>query len=220
MPASAGAGDESSALGVLPTGVAGTKSPRRARSHSRNIGADQKHHHKNLSITNIQTREENSSRDTRRVSEHPRTGQPITPTTPPVDAGPPERDASTPVARNEITLEGPDDQIVVALAPRQLTEESAHEFRTLIATHLPNRDDGGLVIDMGEVYLISSVGITCLLEIREMCSDRRVGLRLAAMIDSVQQMLEMLRLTEKFEIREDTDTAIDDLVRESSDGSN
>ena len=27
-----------------------------------------------------------------------------------------------------------------------------HEFRALIATHLPNRDDGGLVIDMAEVY--------------------------------------------------------------------
>ena len=114
--------------------------------------------------------------------------------------------------RNEITLQGPDDQIVVALAPRQLTEESAHEFRTLIATHLPNRDDGGLVIDMAEVYLISSVGITCLLEIREMCMDRSIGLRLAGLIEPVSQMLEMLRLTEKFEIDSEVDDAVDQLV--------
>jgi len=117
------------------------------------------------------------------------------------------------VPQSQITLHGPDDQIAVALAPRQLTEETVHEFRALIATHLPNRDDGGLVIDMGEVYLITSVGITCLLEIREMCADRRIGLRLACMEEHVQQMLEMLRLTEKFEIDAEVDDAVLHMTR-------
>lgn len=123
----------------------------------------------------------------------------------------------SPVPPSELTFNGPDDQVLVARAPRQLTEESTHEFRALIANHLPNRDDGGLVIDMAGVYLISSVGITCLLEIRERCADRRIALRLAGLVDSVQQMLEMLRLTEKFQIHPNVESAVDDLLRGSPD---
>lgn len=116
------------------------------------------------------------------------------------------------MASPQVTTAGSDDQVVVVRAPAQLTQDTAHDLRLLIAGHLPNRDDGGLVIDMAEVLLVSSVGITSLLEVRELCDDRRIGLRLCGLIEPIEQLLHMLRLTEKFICAADVDEAVGQLV--------
>ena len=51
---------------------------------------------------------------------------------------------------------------------------------------------------MAGVGMISSIGITALLQIDELCSDRGARLVLAALPDRLRQFLKMLKLDSKF----------------------
>ncbi|MBL0926301.1 MAG: STAS domain-containing protein [Phycisphaerales bacterium] len=95
-------------------------------------------------------------------------------------------------------LSGRDGEVLVIRAPRDLSHETADDLRNTASRHLPNRDRAGLVIDMTEVRLISSIGIAALLQVQELCRERSSRMVLAALPDAQTRFLKMLKLDRKF----------------------
>lgn len=114
----------------------------------------------------------------------------------------------------EFELSGHDGEVLVVRLPRDLTHESAESLRQTVARRLPNREDAGVVLAMAAVELISSIGIAALLQVRELCEDRRAPLILAAMPDRQVGFLRMLKLDRKFAFA----PTVDDAVAQASGG--
>lgn len=95
-------------------------------------------------------------------------------------------------------LGGRDETVLIVRAPRELGHEAADELRLTVARHLPNRDGAGVVLDMADVVLISSIGIAALLQTQELCEDREAAMVIANMPAEQMGLLEMLRLDRKF----------------------
>ena len=75
--------------------------------------------------------------------------------------------------RPEITFAGELDQVLVVAAPAALDHAAADPLRQAVSDNLPDREDACVILDLQEVELITSIGIAALLEIRELCADRR-----------------------------------------------
>ncbi len=103
---------------------------------------------------------------------------------------------------------GHDGQILVVHLPSAVNHVSADGIRSAVERALPSRDDAGLVLDASRVTLITSVGIAMLLQLQEMCDDRRIGLLLISLVSPVRRMLELLRLDARFGIAADLDEAV------------
>lgn len=93
---------------------------------------------------------------------------------------------------------GRDGEVLVVVCPSEVTHDSGERLLRAVQRHLPNRDHAVCVLDMAGVGLISSIGITALLQIDEVCSDRGARLVLAALPDRLRQFLKMLKLDSKF----------------------
>lgn len=104
-------------------------------------------------------------------------------------------------------LAGRDGETLVVACPPELIHDSGEQVRRVVARHLPNRDDARCVLDMSRVGLISSIGITALLMIHELCADRNVPLVLAALPERQRQFLRMLKLEDKFVFAPSIDAA-------------
>lgn len=96
------------------------------------------------------------------------------------------------------SLAGPDGAILLVCVPRLLTHESAEPLRDVVAHRLPNRDGAGVVLDMGEVELISSIGIAALLQVFEHCRDRGAEALIANLPIRQRDFLRMLKIDTKF----------------------
>lgn len=107
------------------------------------------------------------------------------------------------------SLTGPEEQVLLVVAPRELGHEVADALRDAVVRHLPNRDGAGVVLDMQSVAMISSIGIAALLQIAEACKDRQAKLVLAALSDRQLGFLKMLRLDRKFSTSPSVDAGID-----------
>lgn len=103
---------------------------------------------------------------------------------------------------------GRDGEALVVEAPPELTHGSGETLLRLVERHLPNRDHARCVLDMSRVGLISSIGITSLLQVQEYCADRGAALVLAALPDRQRQFLRMLKLEERFSFAESVDAAL------------
>lgn len=108
---------------------------------------------------------------------------------------------------------GTDGEVLVVQAPGELTHDSGEHLRRLVARHLPNRDRSACVLDMTHVGLISSIGITALLQIQEFCTDRSAPILLAGLPDRQRQFLRMLKLEQRFAFSPGVDDAIIELGR-------
>jgi anti-anti-sigma factor len=106
------------------------------------------------------------------------------------------------------SLTGPDDAILLVRVPRLLTHESVEPLRDVVAQRLPNRDGAGVVLDMGEVELISSIGIAALLQVFEHCRDRKAQVLIAALPQRQRDFLRMLKIDTKFRFEPTVDAAV------------
>ncbi len=105
-------------------------------------------------------------------------------------------------------LAGADEAILVVAVPRELNHESAEPLRAAVMRSLPNRDNAGVILDMTEVGLVSSIGIAALLQVQEFCRDRGAGLVLASLPQRQLAFLKMLKLDRKFACEATVDGAI------------
>jgi len=65
--------------------------------------------------------------------------------------------------------------VLVIESPAVLSHETAEGVRSCGERRLPNRDDAGLVLDMSEVRLITSIGIATMLQLQELVRSVREG---------------------------------------------
>jgi anti-anti-sigma regulatory factor len=104
----------------------------------------------------------------------------------------------------------PDYATLVIRAPATLTHETAEPLRACAERRLPNRDDAGLVLDMSDVRLITSIGIAALLQVqdhtRAVTGDAN-RFRLAALPGEQLEFLTMLKLDAAFAHSETVDDA-------------
>ncbi len=105
-------------------------------------------------------------------------------------------------------LGGTEGAILVVRAPRGVDHESAEPLRDCVAFHMPNRDGAGVVLDMSEVEMISSIGIAALLQVVEHCRDRGAAAVLAGLPERQRAFLAMLRIDAKFELCGSVDEAL------------
>lgn len=103
---------------------------------------------------------------------------------------------------------GRDGEALVVPVPAELTHDSGEALHRLVKRHLPNRDHAACVLDMTRVGLISSIGITALLQIQEHCGDRGAKLVLAGLPERQRQFLKMLKLEDKFVYAPGVDEAV------------
>lgn len=105
-------------------------------------------------------------------------------------------------------LAGPDGAALVVRVPRELSHDSAEPLRSTVMRHLPNREGAGLVLDMADVGLISSIGIAALLQVQEFCRDRRAPCILASLPARQIAFLRMLKLDRKFDLSPDVEAGV------------
>lgn len=98
---------------------------------------------------------------------------------------------------------------LVLRAPAELGHETASSLVREAEIRLPNCDHPAMVLDMAGVEVISSIGITALLQLKELCLDRG-GLFIIADLSAGQlEFLRMLHLDRKFEVRPTVEEAIE-----------
>lgn len=107
------------------------------------------------------------------------------------------------------TLAGPDGAILVVALPPAVNHVSAESIRQGVSRLLPNRDDAALILDCASVTLITSIGITALLQIQERCRDAGAPMALASLTEPIRRMLVMLKLDRQFELAHTVDEAME-----------
>jgi len=105
---------------------------------------------------------------------------------------------------------GSRDTILVLVMPPELNHETAQPLRVQVESELANADGVGLVLDMSPVELVSSIGVTCLLQLEEIVKDRGGHMVLADVPPIQQRFLAMLRLDRRFRSL----PTVEDAVRE------
>ena len=82
--------------------------------------------------------------------------------------------------------------------PGAVVDETAVPIREEVVRHLPNADGAGVVLDCRDVYLVNSIGITCLLQIQDHCRRHGAELALAGIPASIIAFLKQLKLDSRF----------------------
>lgn len=106
------------------------------------------------------------------------------------------------------TLAGRDGAVLLVSVPAHISHETAEPLVDHVRSHLPNRDGAGVVLDLHEVVLISSIGVAALLQVRELCADRGAPLVLARVPAAQASFMRMLKIDRKFEFAATTDEAV------------
>lgn len=106
------------------------------------------------------------------------------------------------------SLGGADGAVLVVRVPPELTHATADGVRACVERRLPNRDGVGVVLDMADVELISSMGVTALLQIEELVTGAGGVLCLGGLSDRARGFLAMLRLADRFAQAVDVGEAI------------
>ncbi len=110
------------------------------------------------------------------------------------------------------TLTGPDDAILLVRVPRLLTHESAEPLRDAVVQGLPKRDGAGVLLDMADVELISSIGVAALLQVFEHCRDQAAVVIIAGLPARQRDFLRMLKIDAKFRFAPTIEDAITELT--------
>ncbi len=103
---------------------------------------------------------------------------------------------------------GRDGEALVVVCPPELTHDSGEALLRTVKRHLPNRDHARCILDMSGVGLISSIGITVLLQADEHCTDRGARLLIAGLPERQRQFLRMLKLDARFTFRDTVEDAL------------
>jgi anti-anti-sigma factor len=77
---------------------------------------------------------------------------------------------------------------------------------------LVNSNNNSLVLDMSKVTFIDSEGLEYLLWARDYCNENRIQLRLAAVNDNCDKILEITRLDNEFDRHPDLSEALKSFV--------
>lgn len=116
----------------------------------------------------------------------------------------------TPI-RSETT--GQTGTILVVQLPGAVVDETAVPIREEVIRRLPNADGAAVVLDCRDVYLVNSIGITCLLQIQDHCRRHGAGLALAGVPASITAFLKQLKLDSRFARYDSVEEAVAALDR-------
>ena len=105
-------------------------------------------------------------------------------------------------------MAGPGGAVLVVRVPVELSIATAESVRSCVERRLPNRHDGGVVLDLADTELITSVGVTALLQIEELAAAAGVSLRLAGLGGAARRVLVMLALADRFMQSPDAEDAV------------
>ena len=106
-------------------------------------------------------------------------------------------------------LAGASGVVLVVSVPADVNHITADKLRASVEARLPHHDEAGVVLEMSSVSLITSVGVASLLQIQDICHERGVRCCLAGLSGEALHFLEMLRLEDKFDRRDDLAGALD-----------
>ena len=99
-----------------------------------------------------------------------------------------------------------DDKTVVSISGRELMAGNVRNFKEAVSETLESRDK--IVIDLGNLEFIDSVGlgalVTCLKRVRQ----RQGEIKLCRMSNSVQNLFHMVKLERVFQIFDSLDAAL------------
>lgn len=99
-----------------------------------------------------------------------------------------------------------EDKTVVSISGRELMAGNVRNFKEAVAETLDSRDK--IVIDLGNLEFIDSVGlgalVTCLKRVRQRHGD----IKLCRMSTSVQHLFHMVKLERVFQIFDSLDAAL------------
>jgi anti-anti-sigma factor len=113
--------------------------------------------------------------------------------------------------RSEIV--GQSGTILVVHLPGAVVDETAVPIREEVIRRLPNADGAGVVLDCRDVYLVNSIGITCLLQIQDHCRRQGAGMSLAGVPPTIASFLRQLKLDTRFTRHESPEEAVAALDR-------
>ncbi|MEM1423952.1 MAG: STAS domain-containing protein [Planctomycetota bacterium] len=105
-------------------------------------------------------------------------------------------------------LAGSSGAVLVVTSPADLNHVTADKLRACVDARLPAHDDAGVVLEASSLSLITSVGVAALLQVLDICRSRGASFCIAGLTGEALHFLEMLRLEDKFERRDDLDDAI------------
>ncbi|MBC7834480.1 MAG: STAS domain-containing protein [Phycisphaerales bacterium] len=95
-------------------------------------------------------------------------------------------------------LAGAAQTVLVVHLPTKLVDETTDPVREEVARRLPNADGAGVVLDCRDVQLMNSIGITCLLQVQDLCRKRRAAFVLAGVPAPIATFLHQLKLDRRF----------------------
>ncbi len=100
------------------------------------------------------------------------------------------------------SVQGGGGQVLVVVVPRELNHETAQGVGEVVGRRMPAVDGVGLVLDMSGTEMISSIGITALLEAQE--AAREVGgvMVICGLSGELLAFMRMLGLAGRFTTRE------------------
>lgn len=99
------------------------------------------------------------------------------------------------------------DSVAVLTSKEDLSRDSIDQFRNAASRCM---DEGyfSLVVDFSAVGSIDSIGLETLLDLQDQCEERLGCVRLCALDETVQKILEITRLNRRFETFPDLDSAV------------
>jgi len=103
---------------------------------------------------------------------------------------------------------GSDNHVLVVHLPTRVTDEWISQIRNEVETRLPPLRGAGLVLDFENVSLINSLGITCLLNLEELCKKRGAGMRLANVPPVIHEFLKRVKLHNRYPSSPSIDEAV------------
>lgn len=102
------------------------------------------------------------------------------------------------------------EHLTVMKVTGELTADDAERFRKAALERI-ERHVRDFVLDLAEVEFVDSKGLESLLWLQETCIENLGQVRLAALTQNVQKILELTRLSARFEREDDVEAAIKSL---------
>lgn len=104
--------------------------------------------------------------------------------------------------------------VTVVGASGRIDHQTAEAFQTALSSHLDDCKAGGqaLVIDMGQVNYVSSVGLRVLLTASKLVTAQKGQIAVAAMQPTVAEVFRISQFHRIIKAHDDVDAAVDDLT--------
>ena len=108
----------------------------------------------------------------------------------------------------ESFLAGELGQVLVVRLPGQVTDETSGLIVGEVRSRLPKMEGAGLVLDCRDVTLINSIGITCFLQVQDLCRQGGAGMVLGEVPERIVDFLGRLKLLKRFPVVETVDEGV------------